>query len=186
MADALSQYFSENNFGEDGGYNERWIKVKVWRIPIWLPNTAGRREAVKFHDLHHIVTEYPTTWRGEAEISAWEVGSGGLRRFYAGWLLDLMNIAQGVVINPHGVYRGFMRGRQASNLYDEKFDESLLNQSVGDIRQRLGLDIGQSPPNVKDHIVFMVWTVTSVLIYITVLFLAMLPLLLIVLWILWR
>ena len=93
LRDARELYF-RLNFGGDGGYDERWIKVKVWRIPVWLPNTAGRVQAVKLHDLHHVLTEYPTTWRGEAEISAWEVGAGGLRGYYAGWLLDLLNIAR--------------------------------------------------------------------------------------------
>jgi hypothetical protein len=101
---ARARYFELSNFGADGGYDERWIKVKVWRIPIWLPNTAGRVRAVKLHDLHHVLTEYPTTWRGEAEISAWEIGTGGLNKYYAGWFLDLMNVAQGLLINPRGVY----------------------------------------------------------------------------------
>src|SRR5688500_14785104 len=126
LRDARAEYFRLSNFGDDGGYEERWIKVKVWRVPIWVPNTKGRVAAVKVHDVHHVLTAYPTTWRGEAEISAWEVGSGGLRHYYAGWVLDLMNIAQGLVVNPRGVYRGFMRGRSSRNLFSEVFDEGLL------------------------------------------------------------
>ena len=140
LGEARKLYFRLSDFGEDGGYEERWIKVKVWRIPIWLPNTAGRVKAVKLHDLHHVLTEYPTTWRGEAEISAWEVGSGGLHRYYAGWLLDLMNVAQGLVVNPRGVYRGFMRGRRTSNLFATEFNEDMLQALVGEYRHRLKLD----------------------------------------------
>src|SRR6478672_10226781 len=110
LGEARKRYFEIAGFG-DGGYDEFWIKVKVWRLPIWLPNTKGRVAAVKLHDLHHVLTEYPTTWAGEAEISAWEIGSGGLHRYFAGWWLDLMNVAQGLLVNPRGLYHGFMRGR---------------------------------------------------------------------------
>jgi len=186
LDDARDRYFSLNGFGSDGGYQERWIKVKVWRIPIWLPNTEGRRRAVKLHDLHHVLTEYPTTWRGEAEISAWEVGSGGLRRYYAGWLLDLMNIAQGLVVNPTGVYCGFMHGRRTSNLYALEFDDELLGGRVGDFRERLGLEKPSEPPGFIDHVAFVFWVIASVITYLVAVMLTVLPLILIAFWILWR
>src|SRR5205823_1238591 len=104
LGEARADYFERAGFGVDGGYDEFWIKVKVWRLPIWLPNTKGRVAAVKLHDLHHVLTEYPTTWSGEAEISGWEIGSGGVNRYWAGWWLDLMGVAQGLVVNPRGLY----------------------------------------------------------------------------------
>ena len=187
LSAARDRYFRLNGFGPDGGYQERWIKVRVWRIPIWLPNTEGRRRAVKLHDLHHILTEYPTTWKGEAEISAWEVGSGGLRKYYAGWLLDLMNIAQGLVVNPKGVYRGFMRGRQTSNLYDVEFSDALLRGHVEEVREKLKLDQpSEHPPGPRDHFAFLFWVSASVLTYISAVMVAMSPLLLIAFLILWR
>jgi hypothetical protein len=165
LGEARARYFELNGFGDDGGYEERWIKVKVWRIPIWLPNTAGRVKAVKLHDLHHVLTEYPTTWCGEAEISAWEIGAGGLKRYYAGWLLDLMNVAQGLVVNPKGVYRGFMRGRSNLNLFALEFKDEMLDENVGDYRHRLRLDSPPIPARSRDLISFVSWVVFSVLIY---------------------
>src|SRR5690242_8176294 len=165
LGEARAQYFKQNNFGTDGGYDEWWIKVKVWRLPIWLPNTAGRVRAVRLHDLHHVLTEYPTTWRGEAEISAWEVGAGGLRRYYAGWWLDVMNIAQGLVVNPRGVYRGFMRGRQNSNLYSQTFNDELLGYSVDEYRRRLKLDVSPHESGLTDHLLFAFWVAVSISVY---------------------
>ena len=186
VGEARKLYFRLSNFGEDGGYGERWIKVKVWRFPVWLPNTAGRVRAVKLHDIHHVLTEYPTTWRGEAEISAWEVGSGGLHQYYAGWLLDLMNMAQGLIVNPRGVYRGFMRGRQTSNLFDTEFSEEMLQARVGEYREQLRLDqLSIVRPSGADQIAFIVWVVISVLVYIFAVAVPLLPLLLLTLWILW-
>lgn len=166
LAEARAEYFRRSGFPGDGGYSETWIKVKVWRVPIWLPNTAGRVEAVRLHDLHHVLTEYPTTWRGEAEISAWEVGSGGLKRFWAGWWLDLMNVAQGLVINPRGVYRGFMRGRKTSNLFATDFNDELLESLVGEYRHRLRLEKAVPSPRVSDKLAFAFWVTASALCYI--------------------
>lgn len=166
LSEARAEYFRRSGFPDDGGYSERWIKVKVWRIPIWLPNTAGRVRAVKLHDLHHVLTEYPTTWRGEAEISAWEVGSGGLRSFWAGWWLDLMNVAQGVVINPRGVYNSFMRGRRTSNLFGNEFNDALLQSLVGEYRHRLKLEKTGESPDGRDKIAFAFWVTISAMVYV--------------------
>ena len=185
LRDAREQYFRLNGFGADGGYEERWIKVKVWRVPVWLPNTEGRRRAVRLHDLHHILTEYPTTWRGEAEISAWEVGGGGLRRYYAGWLLDLMNIAQGLLINPRGLYRAFLKGRRCANLYSTEFTDELLSHRVGEFRSRLKLDGPCAPPTTRDRAAFVFWAVAGVAAYSGALLVAFSPLALLLLLLLW-
>src|SRR5690348_4985515 len=159
LGEARARYFELNNFESDGGYGERWIKVRVWRIPIWLPNTAGRVRAVKLHDIHHVLTEYPTTWRGEAEISSWEVGSGGLYKYYAGWLLDLLNIAQGLVVNPVGVYRAFMRGRGNKNLFSREFSDDILDNKVGEYRRELLLDSASRRIDLHDIAAFVTWVI---------------------------
>jgi hypothetical protein len=185
LRDARECYFELNGFGADGGYEERWIKVKLWRFPVRLPNTKGRRKAVRLHDLHHILTEYPTTWRGEAEISAWEVGGGGLRRYYAGWLLDLMNIAQGLVINTRGVYRAFVRGRRCANLYSVEFSDELLSHRVGEFRRSLRLDEQPAPPTTWDRAAFVFWAFAGVATYLGALLLTFSPLILVLLLFLW-
>jgi len=185
LGQARARYFELNNFGSDGGYEERWIKVKVWRFPIWLPNTAGRVRAVKLHDLHHVLTEYPTTWRGEAEISAWELGSGGLKKYYAGWILDVLNLAQGLVVNPVGLYRGFMRGRRSKNLFSTQFTDEILTHRVGEYRQLLDLESVPEKPTVNDKLIFVTWVVVSVAAYLVAIAPVWLTLALIALWVLW-
>lgn len=169
LRDARVRYFELSGFGDDGGYADRWIKVKVWRIPIWLPNTEGRVKAVKLHDLHHILTEYPTTWRGEAEISSWEVASGGLRRYYAGWLLDLMNVAQGLVVNPRGVFRAVVRGRRSRNLFGETFSDEMLTRRVGEMRRELNLvdqdATGEVRASAHDVAAFIAWSLAGAATY---------------------
>lgn len=159
---ARERYFELNNF-PGGGYKDRWVKVKVGAFPIWFPNVPSRRRAVKYHDLHHVLTEYETTWRGEAEIGAWEVATGGAGAA-VGWLLDLLAFAVGLVINPRGVYRAFVRGRHSANLFRAEFDDALLAREVGATRRELRLE-GVARASAGDQAAFVAWSLASVGVY---------------------
>ena len=76
---ARAAYYERNHFGADGGDSLDWLPVKMLGITFKIPNSEGRRRAVRFHDLHHVLTGYQTDFRGEAEIGAWELASGCLR-----------------------------------------------------------------------------------------------------------
>ncbi|HEY9402763.1 MAG TPA: hypothetical protein VIQ24_08705 [Pyrinomonadaceae bacterium] len=156
---ARERYFEINNF-EGGGYEEGWVKMRAGPIPIWFPNTVARVKAVKFHDLHHVLTEYPTTWKGEAEIGAWEVATGCAAHYQA-WLLNLLAFAIGLWINPRGVYRAFIRGRRTRNLYRTTFSDELLARRVGDVRRELELDITHAPYAPGDRRAFVFWSLAS-------------------------
>ena len=167
LGEARSRLFELGGFPPDGGYGDRWVKLKLWRIPLAFPNTAGRRRAVRFHDLHHVLTEYPTTWRGEFEIAAWEV-AGGINRYWEGWLLDLLGFACGLAVWPRSVYRAFMRGRRSRNLYFDEWDDAILARRVGDERRRLGLDAADVRPTARDRVAFAFWAGVSALTYFAV------------------
>ena len=164
LGEARGRLFALGGLGADGGYGESWVKLKLWRIPFAFPNTEGRRRAVKFHDLHHVLTEYSTTWRGEFEIAAWEI-AGGVNRYWEGWVLDLLGFACGLAVYPRRVYRAFLRGRQSRNLYFEEWDESILSRRVGDERRRLGLDAPAGGPRPGDRAAFALWAAASVATY---------------------
>jgi hypothetical protein len=165
LGEARARLFALGGLGDDGGYKDAWVKLKLWRIPFAFPNTDGRRQAVRFHDLHHVLTEYPTTWRGEFEIAAWEV-AGGVRRFWVGWLLDLLGFACGLVLYPRAIYRAFMRGRHSTNLYGDVWDESILARRVGDVRHRLKLDEEEVQPTRDDRVAFAFWAAASAAAYV--------------------
>ncbi|MCW8140677.1 MAG: hypothetical protein KIT58_17390 [Planctomycetota bacterium] len=67
--EARARDFADNGFG-DGGHDDRWVKLKAGPLTLCFPNTAARVRAVRFHDLHHVLTGYATTWTGEAETVA--------------------------------------------------------------------------------------------------------------------
>jgi hypothetical protein len=136
---AREAYFVRSGFATDGGYGDRWVKLKTkGRTVFAFPNTAARVRSVRLHDIHHVLTEYDTTWAGEAEIGAWELGSG-CGRHYPAWVLNFGAVVIGAVLWPRRVWAAFRRGRRSGNLYAVEFSEELLDRTVGELRQAIGL-----------------------------------------------
>lgn len=137
---ARTQYFSDNGFGDDGGYGDRWVTlIKLGPLRLGIPNTPGRIRAVRFHDLHHLVTGYDTDLIGEAEIGAWELASG-CERFPAAVVLNTLALPIGVLRDSTRIERAFARGCRSRNLYGEPFAEALLDERLGELRRRLEVD----------------------------------------------
>jgi len=160
LRDARGRYFADNAFGDDGGYAKKWVTLKLGPLPFAFPNSAARVRAVKYHDLHHVVTGYDTTIVGEAEIGAWEIGSG-CAGFLAAWILNLYAMMLGVLSGePGAVWRAFLRGRRTKNLYRDAYDEALLDARLGAVRARLGLESSPQPAPVAtaaDRAAFVLW-----------------------------
>ena len=134
MLEARNRYFAVNGFGPTGGYEDAWVDFKIGPIPLPFPNTAGRVAAVKFHDLHHILTGFDTNATGEFEISAWEVGAG-CRGMLTAWTINLGGLVAGLLSSPRRTFRAFRRGRREATTYGSDY-EKLLTMKVGDARAR--------------------------------------------------
>lgn len=139
VRDARAAYFAASGFAPDGGYSDRWVVLKAFGFTVFaFPNTSARVRAVRLHDIHHILTEYDTTWAGEGEIAAWELAAG-CGRHYAAWVLNLGAAVIGLLISPRRMLRAFVRGRRSRSLYFGDFSEAMLNDRVGELRARLNL-----------------------------------------------
>jgi hypothetical protein len=134
MREARKQYFAVNKFGDNGGYDDAWVDFKLGAIPFPFPNIKGRVRAVKFHDLHHILTGYDTDLIGEFEISAWEIAAG-CKDFYAAWALNLGGLFSGLLWKPRRIVKAFARGLRSQSLYGKPLEE-LLDMKVGEARSR--------------------------------------------------
>ncbi len=139
LREARAEYFRFNGFGDDGGYTAKWVDFKVGPVPFPFPNTPQRLDAVRYHDLHHVMTGYQTDFVGELEISGWELGSGCVNKS-AALVLNLGGYAVGMLIAPRRTFRSFVRGRHSRNLYRYTFGEELLDRNVGEMRRELALD----------------------------------------------
>lgn len=155
MKQALSIYFEKNAFGPDGGYNDAWVDFKLGPIPFPFPNTKARVRAVRYHDLHHILTGYDTNYAGELEISGWEIGAG-CKDFAAAWVLNLAGMAGGLFRAPVRTFRAFVRGRHNESLYGLPFEE-LMGLSVGEARRRARTAEPLPAARVADVLLFTIW-----------------------------
>jgi hypothetical protein len=136
---ARAAYYERNKFGADGGDSLEWVPLNVFGLTLKIPNTEGRRRAVRIHDLHHVVTGYETDLAGESEIGAWELASGCLR-WPAATVLNFFALAIGLVIAPRRLMRAWARGRHTANLYGEDGVDHLLPRKVDEVRTALKLD----------------------------------------------
>lgn len=176
VAAARDQYFAENGFSL-ASYTDRWVKLfQLGPIPVGFPNTAGRIKAVQLHDLHHVATGYRTTFTGESEIGAWEVGAG-CGKYYAAWVLNLSALGVGMLFAPRRVYRAFVRGRRSKSLYNRAFGDDLLALDVGALRRQLHIDREPITPTRGDLVRFVGWLAVSKLILVVTLSPLVIPLL---------
>jgi hypothetical protein len=183
VREARARYFAANGFG-DGGYDANWVRLQAGPVPLFFPNTAARVRAVRFHDIHHVATEYETSWTGEAEIAAWEIASS-CADHYAAWLLNLLGLAIGLVIAPRRVWQAFLRGRHSSNLYRREFGDALLTSTVGTLRHDLSLDQPLPAASIRDVATFAAWSVLAVLTFLVHVALSLAPLGIVII-LLWR
>ena len=125
-------------------YDDPWAEADFGALRYRVPNGPLRAAALRRHDLHHVATGYPTDWRGEAEISAWELASGAGRQPYA-WLIALWGLFTGLVMHPRATWAAFRRGWGSRNLYGAAFDERrLLAATVGELKA--ALDVADDRP----------------------------------------
>lgn len=152
LRDAVTAYFRDNGFGDDGGYSAKWVDFKLGPIPFPLPNSEARKKAVRFHDLNHVLTGYRTDFGGECEISAWELGAG-CEEFVAAWALNLGGLAAGLFFQPWKTFRAFVAGRRSRHAaYAMNYDYA-LSQQVDDVREQLAVTT-TGTPRASDVVLF--------------------------------
>jgi hypothetical protein len=155
VRDARAAYFSENGFSE-ASYRDRFTRIPLGPIALPMWNPPSRQRAVALHDLHHVATGYATTWRGEAEIGAWEIGAS-CGQYAAAWFYDAAAMAFGVAICPRRTFRAFVRGRHARSLYvgQRRVDE-VLEMRVDELRTALALDREPPATSWRDYAAFAI------------------------------
>lgn len=144
--DALNRHFVATGIYAEGCTRENWypgnfvsIQIARWKVPIFP--ILRRNGPIVLHDVHHMITGYPPSWRGEAEIAGWEIGSGGCRWHLFYWLDRLSFLLLGLFAAPVATWRAFARGRTCHNLYRME-PEAVLRMEVREVRDYVGLGSG--------------------------------------------
>ncbi|MDP4263587.1 MAG: hypothetical protein Q8941_13755 [Bacteroidota bacterium] len=154
----LPGFYSQYGLNDDGGQSSRYVKIEFTKkFRLYFPNFDARRKAVFKHDVHHIATGYTSTFEGETEIGAWEIASG-CRHYWVAFALDLHAMMIGILFNPVGVYRAFIKGRRTRNLYRDAFsDKQLMDTPLVEIQKYMLLDNypGKKKGNGIDLVLFL-------------------------------
>ena len=99
---------------------DRW-PCPVGPVTLVFPNFAWRQRAIAAHDLHHLMTGYPMTMRGEFQLAAWEFAAGR----YPHWGATLFCaplILLGFIWSPARMMAALRAGRHSKSLYSDLAD----------------------------------------------------------------
>jgi len=171
---AIQEFYHKNDFGEDGGVNQKiaWIKFGFFSLP--MPNFESRKDNVYLHDVSHIVTGNNTTWQGESAVSAWEVASGGWSKLYIPWLLTLWAMGLGMLFYNRSTVNAFKQGLTMHNALSCGLTRNEINRlTVDELKKVLS-----GKPKSKKSILF--WSVLSLGIFVFPILVTLLSILVII------
>ena len=139
VQEALPAFYKTYQLETDGGINNPTVKITLAKgVYIYIPNFEARKKVVLKHDIHHLITGYEAVMKGETEVSAWELSTGCHQNWVA-FTLNLFGLMLGVLFNTKRVWKAWLKGKQTSNLYDERYKmHELMSRKVGDIKSELG------------------------------------------------
>ena len=140
VQEALEVYLNENGFTIEE-YDLDAVNVTFWGFTFSLPNPPARKIAVRFHDLHHLMTGYGTDPVGEGEISAWELRKG-IRVFgiYV-QLIIFFGTLLGLIHSPCRVWRAWKASKSSQRLPSISLEryQYLLTLDLGQLRELYGV-----------------------------------------------
>lgn len=139
MRAARDAYLADNGFTIEA-YEADRVPIALFGTTFRIINTAARKRAVRWHDLHHVATGFGTDPAGEGEISAWELRRGlrGLG-LYVGAIV-LGGTALGILFAPARTWRAWIAsGKGHRNFFARDVAEydSVLSMTVAQLREEL-------------------------------------------------
>ena len=145
LGEALAEFRRANGIPRD---EARSWTCRLGPLTLRLPNFRWRRRAILRHDLHHLLTGYPCTLRGECQVAAWEFAAG---RFPhpAATLFCLPLVAAGVLWSPRAMWSAFTAGRRSRSLYARDDTDTLLATPLGSVQTA-----ARSEPSIADAFAF--------------------------------
>lgn len=139
VRDARDAYLAENGF-TTASYDSPTASGSLLGIAFSVPNPPSHQRAIRLHDLHHVATGFGTDHAGEAEISAWQARRGLRAAGTYVTVIVLGNALLGVVFAPRRTFAALRLAGAGGSLFSMPEDyESLLDRSVGELRQMLSI-----------------------------------------------
>ena len=128
VAEALAAFRSANGITAAADSAPTWA-CRLGPLTLRLPNLRWRRAAILRHDLHHLLTGYPCSLRGECQMATWEFAAGRFPHPGA-TLFCLPLVAAGLLWSPRAIWRAFLAGRGGRSLYGAEVTDTVLRLPV--------------------------------------------------------
>lgn len=129
----LKEYWKKNNLPEDGGESEVFNKAQIGRFSFRYPNLNGK--ALLLHDINHFLTGYPTTWKGEFQVSAWELASGGRKGFPTTWIYPISLSILGLLFYPLQTIKAYKNGKDKQNAFIIYRQTDIFKMTINEIKK---------------------------------------------------
>jgi hypothetical protein len=118
-----------------------WWFFEVFGVRFYCYNFEWRRKALAFHDLHHVVTGYPCTMKGEMQVAIWEFAADSYPSIFAK-LFCLPLVAMGAVLIPRKLFAAYRNGIRSKSLFAQQLDSSVMNMPAAALK---AITINQRP-----------------------------------------
>ncbi len=164
IAQALQQFYKDNNFAKDGGESEDTFELKFKFFTLKLPNSQFRKDVIHIHDIQHILYNCDTTWKGESFIAGWEIATGLWKHLPIG-LMSLWAMGFCLLNYPKEVLLGYKAGLNCKGIIDLKISkDDLLNLSINELKEKITKK-KSIKINTFQWVIFVLWAAVSQLIF---------------------
>lgn len=134
ISQSLEAFYSDNNFPTDGGESQNYFELKFKLFTLKLPNSQFRKEVIHIHDIQHLLYNSDTSWKGEAFIAGWEIGTKMWKHFPIGFM-SLWAMGFSLLNHPKEVLKGYKAGINSTGIIDLKIDKkALLALSISELK----------------------------------------------------
>ena len=163
IRDQITQFRIDNNIPVDGGEDDDWFIVKVGFITVKLPNPSWRKKVIHLHDIHHLLNNCDTSWKGEAYIAGWEIATGFWSVFPV-CVYVFLAMAYSLFIKPLDVYRGYRDGINFTGPVKLNIDKpTIMKMELTQLKEMIEKP-GKHPMRFANWLEFVFWALVSELI----------------------
>lgn len=134
ILDELKMYWEKQNLPKDGGAKDKFNEAKIGTFSFKYPNLDGK--ALILHDINHLLTSYQTNWKGECEVSAWELASGGRRGYPTTWIYPISLVILGLFICPIRTIKAYKNGLGKQNSFIISKETDIFKLTKNEIIER--------------------------------------------------
>ncbi|MGY6648299.1 hypothetical protein [Wenyingzhuangia sp. IMCC45574] len=160
LAQHLCLFYQQNNIPKNGGIEEDYFDFPVFGITLTLPNLEFRKKATYIHDLQHVLNNCDTSWKGEAFISGWEIGTGMWKHFPVSFL-SLWAMGYALWLYPKEVYKGYKKGLNTIGIIDIQLSkEDFMKLSLEEL-QTITQKEKQTKMRLFQWSLFIIWCFVS-------------------------